>query len=383
MLSREECKQQLLNECQIIEKEGKYLVTNSTSGMVSKNKSRRELKEAIIFHTSKLDFKKDISFSERIYWIMYNINEIQKCQKEGCNNLVRFSGFNQHYAKHCSMYCNDTDCKTHELRGKTWVNNIDENGLNSFDRKKIKTKETSLIKYGVEHPTQNQSVKDKNYKSKINNIDENGLNSYDRSILKSKQTNLERYGDSNYHNIEQMLLTKKNSIDENGLNSFQRQALAMIETKLKSIDENGLNSIERGFLKAKNNEKSKLHKKRVYYENTNIFYQGSHEKEFIEKCLKENIKIENFRKGIKYKFEDKDHWYFPDFIITSPNGKKNIIEIKATHPYFFNEVESGRLLAKWESAEKYIIDNQNEFESYKFILNKEEITKNDLIKQYY
>jgi len=38
--------------------------------------------------------------------------------------------------------------------------------------------------------------------TKLNNIDKNGLNSFDRQIIKSKQTKLERYGNENYNNIE-------------------------------------------------------------------------------------------------------------------------------------------------------------------------------------
>jgi hypothetical protein len=384
MLSREECKQLLLKECQVSEHEGKFKITKQTCTMVSKNKSerRKELCNSIIFHTSKLP--QTAKISERIYWIMYDINEIQKCQKEECNNPVNFAYFEIGYNKHCCLTCSDSDPKTHQLRNVTWITNIDENGLNSFDRKEIRRKENTLKKYNVEHTSQLGSVKEKNKQSHLNNIDENGLNSYDRSIIKGKRTRLELYGDATYNNFKKGIETKKNNIDENGLNSFERQAIKMVETKLNNIDENGLNGIERSVLNSINRHGGKIHKSRVFYDDTKtLSYQGSHEKFFIDQCKQNNIEIQNFKKGIKYFFDGKDRWYFPDFIIINKNGKKDVIEIKATHNYFFDELKSGKLFAKWNAAENFVEEHNDEFDNYIFILNKKEFLKEEIIDQYF
>lgn len=43
-----------------------------------------------------------------------------------------------------------------------------------------------------------------------------------RALQKRRKTNQLRHGDPNYHNAEQMRITKLNDLDENGKNSFQR-----------------------------------------------------------------------------------------------------------------------------------------------------------------
>jgi hypothetical protein len=381
MLSREECKHLLLKECQVSEHEGKFKITRQTCTMVSKSEKRKELCKGIIFHTSKLPQTSNIS--ERIFWIMYNINEIQKCQKEGCNNPVNFAYFEVGYNKHCCLTCSDSDPKTHQLRSTTWTTNIDENGLNSFDRKEIRRKENTLKKYNVEHTFQLSSVKEKGKQTKLNNIDETGLNGFQRGTLNTQKTKLELYDNASYNNFKKGLETKKNNIDENGLNSFERQAIKMIETKLKNIDENGLNGIERGILNSINKHGGKIHKSRIFYDDTKtLSYQGSHEKFFIDQCKQNNIEIQNFKKGIKYFFEGKDRWYFPDFIITDEKGMKVVVEIKATHHYFFDELKSGKLFAKWDAAENFIKEHNNEFKKFLFILNKKVITKDEIINQF-
>lgn len=58
---------------------------------------------------------------------------------------------------------------------QTRLNDIDENGLNSYQRGALKAIETAL-----------------------NNIDENGLNSYQRGIIKTENTTQMRYGEKHY-----------------------------------------------------------------------------------------------------------------------------------------------------------------------------------------
>lgn len=63
---------------------------------------------------------------------------------------------------------------------QTRKNDIDENGLNSYERGGLKSIETSL-----------------------NNIDKNGLNSYQRGIIKSENTTQIRYGKKHYTQTQQ------------------------------------------------------------------------------------------------------------------------------------------------------------------------------------
>jgi len=65
------------------------------------------------------------------------------------------------------------------------------------------------------------------------------------------------------------------------------------------------------------------------YKNTNIWYQGSYELNFLENYY--NI-FPNIKRGptIKYFFKNKNRIYFPDFYIASLNL---IIEIKSSYWY--------------------------------------------------
>jgi hypothetical protein len=61
------------------------------------------------------------------------------------------------------------------------------------------------------------------------------------------------------------------------------------------------------------------------FNNTNIYYRGSYELDFLQKYYENYIDIQNGPR-IKYIFEEKEHYYFPDFYIPSLNL---IIEIKS------------------------------------------------------
>jgi len=63
------------------------------------------------------------------------------------------------------------------------------------------------------------------------------------------------------------------------------------------------------------------------YKNTNIYYRGSYELDFLEKYYNKFIDIKN-ASSIKYMLNNKEHIYFPDFYIPSLNI---IIEIKSSY----------------------------------------------------
>jgi hypothetical protein len=55
-----------------------------------------------------------------------------------------------------------------------------------------------------------------------------------------------------------------------------------------------------------------------YYKNTNIYYRGSYEFDFLEKYLEKYPDIQN-APFIKYNFDNKEKIYYPDFLIASLN----------------------------------------------------------------
>ena len=152
------------------------------------------------------------NFSEFIYLINHNIDE-KFCY---CGKFKSFIDINHGYKHYCSNKCQTNSLQNHKKYKQTMLktygvdhnskmlkfkqhmkqskdkiqnkirqtklNDIDENGLNNYQRQAIKSKQTML-----------------------NTIDENGLNIYQRSAIKTKQTKKLKYGDENYYNIENNL----------------------------------------------------------------------------------------------------------------------------------------------------------------------------------
>lgn len=135
---------------------------------------------------------------------------------------------------------------------------------------------------------------------------------------KIKETCLERYGNENYRNTEQRY---KTILNRDG-------GYSKIISKYKQT------CLERfGVENATQNKDvfSKQQKKRHEinkYKDTGLFYQGTYEKDFLEKYYDriEIVKIES----IDYVFENKNKKYYSDYYLPKYNL---IIEIKSSYTY--------------------------------------------------
>jgi len=83
-------------------------------------------------------------------------------------------------------------------------------------------KETLMKKYGVEHQSQLQSVKDKVKKKR-----ESG--SYDNMVVNMKKTNLKRHGAVNYNNVEKNKQTKLKKYGDKNYNNREKFKETMID----------------------------------------------------------------------------------------------------------------------------------------------------------
>ena len=97
----------------------------------------------------------------------------------------------------------------------------------------------------------------------------------------------------------------------------------------------------------------------------NIPYDSALELSFILHCEENNIPIKRYDLDpIKYKHENKERYYYPDFIINN----NEVIEIKGTGLYYYKNYD--RNLLKIESATEH-------FDSYKVIFSDDKcVTKN-------
>lgn len=110
-----------------------------------------------------------------------------------------------------------------------------------------------------------------------------------------------------------------------GLTKAQMAGQKCLKTKLK-IDENGLNSFERGYIKS-----LKMH----YYKDTDILYQGSGEKRFLEELEEEHGILwvcENVKRGpnipYQHPIDQCEKMFMVDFQI-----ENKLCEVKSTYTW--------------------------------------------------
>jgi very-short-patch-repair endonuclease len=175
--------------------------------------------------------------------------------------------------------------------------NIKNNG--KFSCKKCgpnKYRETCLEKYGVDNITKLCETHDK---------------------IKNKC--LEKHGDKNFRNIEKTKETK--------LQKYGKKYSSIVEKiKQSCLKKFGVENA------SQNPEVFSKQQKRRYeirnYNNSELFYQGSYEKDFLDKYYNK-IEIKKIE-PISYRYENKNKKYFPDFYLPDYNL---IVEIKSSYIY--------------------------------------------------
>lgn len=271
----------------------------------------------------------------------------------------------------------------------SYINVIEKYGYTSCKGKcsSEKVKQTSLKKYGTNHPTQNDEVKE-NHKKTI--IEKYGVDSYSKTeefLKKYKQTNLKKFGteycsqnnevkekikktclekygnECSLQNIEIIEKTKQTWIRNYGKIHPKQNKEITEKTKQTNLKKYGtacslqnekiLEKSKRTNLEKygvehpfQNNEilikQQKSAKKIKIYENTDLSYQGTYEKDFLDKYI--NILDINNGLTIKYFFDNEKKYYFSDFYIKSKNL---IVEIKSDYIY---ELQLEKNLAKQKAC---------------------------------
>ena len=252
-----------------------------------------------------------------------------------------------------------------------------------------KVKETMIDLYGVEFAQQNLEIKKQ---TKQTNLDKYGV----EFPAHNKESLLERYGVERVCEIPDLIEKQKKNRKENLLKKYGVENVSQLESTQETIRNNNLEkygveypmqlqeiqqkmketNLDRyGFENAMQNPeiakkcfentiKSFKHKKYKTKFGDNVIYQSKPELNFIKKCEEDNIRI---LRGdiIEYLFEDEIHHYCIDFKIFIDN-KWQLVEIKGPHPWYYEDLENGKLRAKIKAAEQYSKDNN--FHPYKFIL---------------
>lgn len=131
--------------------------------------------------------------------------------------------------------------------------------------------------------------------------------------IKVKKTNLQNHNDENYCNMEKI---KKTNLSNYGVEN---------PMQIRKFFE-------------KQQKKSYLLKK---HDKLELYYRGTYEKDFLDFCYNNKIKIEK-GKRFEYLIDNQKHYYFSDFYIKSHNL---IVEIKSDWTYN-NNLEINKLKEK-------------------------------------
>lgn len=285
-----------------------YRKENSSLKFTSKKKEWEKKNKNYPFEVYKQVFKlteflnnsyNKINLSQRFWHIENNKSELQYCPI--CKNkLLRWNTTTYSYFITCSKKCG------FEHSRSTVSNNYKNNP--QIIEKRINT---CRKKYNVDHACQKDELKEQIRQTNIKNIGYSGpfanpefnkkiakSNSENKIIIKNKirQTCLKKYGTTNYFKTQEFL-TKRN--------------------KTRKIKYGTTNMFD------------VTHPTTKKYKNTDLIYQSSYEKYFLERMEKIGL-LNKIKRGptLKYVWENKNHLYYPDFILNN-----TIIEIKSSWTY--------------------------------------------------
>lgn len=88
-------------------------------------------------------------------------------------------------------------------------------------------------------------------------------------------------------------------------------------------------------------------------------------KNFIDEWFNEDNRVGSIKRGPTLTYEHGV--YHVDFEIIHKNNKKQLVEIKATHVHFYEELRNGNLKNKFDAAVKF--SKENNYLPFVFILN--------------
>jgi hypothetical protein len=257
-----------------------------------------------------------------------------------CGKETIFTGFKKFYKSGC--------CRKH-MNQWNWTHvkqlNLEKHGVeNNFQRKecKEKTKQTKKEKYGDENFLNVEKAKQTCLK---NHGVENPLQSKEIRN-KGKETKRKLYGNENYNNREKTKQTCQEKWSVDNVFQVEEYKEKCRQTCLKNYE------VENVFQSEKIKEKIKeicrekfgtehpMQNKEIFekqlksalkfkrFRDTDLWYQGSYELDFLEKYYS-TYTIER-GPSIKYIFKNEDKVYHSDFYISSLNL---VVEIKSTWTY--------------------------------------------------
>ena len=171
----------------------------------------------------------DMTFQEKLYWYYNDVKEYPKC--ETCGGKTKFINARGGYRRFCSRKCLNNNEKKKEKSKQTCLERYGVEHSAQSKQIREKSKQTCLERYGVENPMKNQNIKNKSKNTNINRY--GGCGNASQNLKdKYQQTCLERYGVENpmkNQNIKEIL--KYSILNKYGVEHISQ--LKKIRTKIQ------------------------------------------------------------------------------------------------------------------------------------------------------
>lgn len=183
------------------------------------------------------------SLKERLFCIKNDLEEMPKCY---CGQHVKWDFNKKRYREFCSYKCANrkVKIKTIEKRKRTNQKRYGGNApaCDSLIREKMKKsveeryeslaskditnkkRQTCLVKYGVENPSQINEIKEKKMQTSLRNYGTKHPHQSERIKERYRKTCIERYGVDNPHkNINVLKKAQNTCIERYGVSNYSRQ----------------------------------------------------------------------------------------------------------------------------------------------------------------
>lgn len=286
-------------------------------------------------------------------------------------NLEKFGV--DHPWKNAEVLKKRTDTVIEKYGGYTWASpelsekvkktNLERYGTEFPAQSPIvqeKTKNTNLEKYGCECTLQSEKLLTEKYGEGVRcTQDIPGI--IEKQKINRSKTLHERYGVNNVSQLDWVQdIIKKNNLAKYGVEYFLSSKEVHDRIRQTNLQKYGVeNPMHHPEIFQKvfesNHRKKYTHTKYTTKFGDSISYQSDLELVFVQSCEENDIRILNGDR-VKYQFIGKTKYYFVDFKIFYEE-KWQLIEIKAPHKWYFEDIESGKLDAKIKFAQEYSITN--------------------------
>lgn len=274
-----------------------------------------QLQEEIISFYLMPNLMKDVAIkyniTTKILRRILRINNIPKHSKEVVCELRKKTYFEKYGCEHPMK-----NCEVKEKHKNTCLKNYGVSNVSCSEEIKNKKKQSSLQKYGVPNPNQSDSIKQKKRDTCINRYGVETPFQCIESRVKAKKTYMQKFGVNN-PGKSSVVKEKRLStcLKRYGCSTYTQTE----ECKLKTKKTNNLRYNCDSYAQT-----VEFHKKaKKHYIYLNEYFDSFPELCFYLYHIKNGISIERLPTRLLFIFENKKHFYIPDFRV----GDK-LIEIK-------------------------------------------------------